>query len=381
MTKTIITSFIVTLLTAWVTYNFIPLHWLDYFSFKYVLQEVGLLETPFGATITTINATDLISDSRSTINTNFTNLNNNKIEMSTTSVKGITTLSSLASIGTITTGVWNATAIGVGYGGTGTTSPALFHILVGSSTNGVGIVSGLGTSGQFLTSQGAGLPPQWTTSSIDEAGNYAWTGNHNFTAAGTYIKNLNASSTAANPIILNGISYAFPVGQGASSTVLATDGSGNLSFQTLNPISGITTRNDGSTGAQQITHNLGRVPQFIRITTYGTSTTGGTPGIAAIMESVGTATSISDEKSLAKVIAVDNDNGTDAGVATLVTSTSSRIVWLTEINTSAACLGENDGSRAYANISAITNTTFTLNWDYNCDVSGVHQYHIMWEVW
>src|SRR3990167_3961815 len=77
-----------------------------------------------GATITTINATDTLKDSRAVINTNFTNLNTDKIEVATTSIGNITTLSNLSSIGTLTTGVWQATAIGVGYGGSGTTSPA-----------------------------------------------------------------------------------------------------------------------------------------------------------------------------------------------------------------------------------------------------------------
>jgi len=52
-----------------------------------------------------------------------------------------------------------------------------------------------------------------------------------FNLTGTVrIKNLNASSTSANPIVLNGISFNTPGTDGASSTVLTTNGSGTLTF-------------------------------------------------------------------------------------------------------------------------------------------------------
>lgn len=55
----------------------------------------------FGASITTIAGSDKIKDSRTVINDNFSALNNNKMEMSTTSVDSITTLSNLTTIGTL----------------------------------------------------------------------------------------------------------------------------------------------------------------------------------------------------------------------------------------------------------------------------------------
>ena len=80
-------------------------------------------ESRLGVTITTINATDTIKDSRPVINTNFSNLNDGKIENSTSSVAAITTLSNLVSVGTITTGTWSGDVIAVNKNGTGTTSP------------------------------------------------------------------------------------------------------------------------------------------------------------------------------------------------------------------------------------------------------------------
>lgn len=75
-------------------------------------QVSWLLGHKFGTTITTILGTDQISASRTTINTNFANLNTGKIEVGTTSVASIVTLSGLTtadalssatSLGTVST--------------------------------------------------------------------------------------------------------------------------------------------------------------------------------------------------------------------------------------------------------------------------------------
>ena len=47
-------------------------------------------------------------------------------------------------------------------------------------------------------------------------------------------KNFNASSTSANPIVLNGISFNTPNSQGTASTTLTNDGSGNLTWKGYN---------------------------------------------------------------------------------------------------------------------------------------------------
>jgi hypothetical protein len=65
----------------------------------------------------------------------------------------VATLSSLASIGTITTGVWNGTVVGVTYGGTGASSLASNNVLLGNGTSALQVVAP-GTSGNVLTSNG-----------------------------------------------------------------------------------------------------------------------------------------------------------------------------------------------------------------------------------
>lgn len=219
-----------------------------------------------GATITTINATDRITDSRSTINTNLANLNADKIEVATTSVGNITTLANLVTVGTLTSGSLGSgfTTVVVARGGTGSTTLSSNQVLLGNGTGNIGLVSGLGSSGQFLTSGGAGVAPTWTTSSIDLTANYSWTGNNNFAGAITNVRNLNASTTQ----IIGGVTLVYPSSQGASSTVLTNNGLGTLSWTyptsydgLVDPTTGTTTikvlfgsfATNGLTGASNIT--------------------------------------------------------------------------------------------------------------------------------
>ena len=157
-----------------------------------------------GATITSMAGTDTLKASRTVINDNFTSLNNYKIENSSSSIAAITTLANLVSIGTITTGGWNGTAIPVAYGGSGTTTWAANLVLVGSTTNGVGTVVGHGASGQVLGSNGAGLAPTWQTLTVGLANNNAWTGRNQFSGATTSI------SSPDNGITLGGVGYILP---------------------------------------------------------------------------------------------------------------------------------------------------------------------------
>lgn len=66
-----------------------------------------------------------------------------------------------------------------------------------------------------------------TTGKIDPGCIGGSTAIYSFTAT----TSISATGTSTNPLKLNGIGYAFPGTQGASSTVLATDGNGFLSWQ------------------------------------------------------------------------------------------------------------------------------------------------------
>lgn len=182
-----------------------------------------------GTSLTTLDGTTLVSDFPTLYNANNTALNNGKIENATTSLPAIISLANLSTVGTIGAGIWNGTPVTAAYGGTGSTTLASNYVLLGNGTGIVKTATGIGTSGQFLTSQGAGLPPQWTTSAIDQTASYNWTG--------TYfgIQNLYASSTAAHPLVLNTVSLNTPSSLGnVATSSITVDSSGNIKYPSGN---------------------------------------------------------------------------------------------------------------------------------------------------
>ena len=227
------------LASAWGVYNFVPLQTFD-------LLEIGNDREPrFGLATTSIAATDTLRDSRAVINDNFLYLDRYRIANSTT------TLPLLTGVGTITSGTWNGTTIAVANGGTGSTTLAANLVLLGNGTTQVGVVNGTGASGQFLTSNGAGANPSWTTSSVDLAATYAWTGRHTFAAqfgvgtstpstgtAGVQnslnvsgaIETANLTATGTLTWGTNKIPYTAPSTQGALGSALVNNGSGGLSW-------------------------------------------------------------------------------------------------------------------------------------------------------
>ena len=202
----IIATILITAIVSIGIQNFVPLKFFEWFDFS---------QPKFGTSITTINSTDTISGSRTTINDNFTALNAGKIENATSSVAAITTLSNLVSIGTITTGIWTGTALTVSKGGSGTTTWSAGQVILGNGSNGATTTNGWGTSGQFLTSSGSGIAPSWTTSATDLNIRYDWTAHHSFPSLLT----TSASSTNATTTYL----YTSSLGVGT-----ATTSSGNL---------------------------------------------------------------------------------------------------------------------------------------------------------
>jgi hypothetical protein len=83
------------------------------------------------------------------------------------SLGSLTSASALATVGTITSGTWNGTAIGTVYGGTGLTSYTTGDLIYTSATNTLSKL-GVGSTGQVLTV--AGGVPTWATSSAATTG-------------------------------------------------------------------------------------------------------------------------------------------------------------------------------------------------------------------
>lgn len=73
--------------------------------------------------------------------------------------------SSITTVGTIATGVWNGTAVTVPYGGSGLTSATAYAVICGgtTSTGAFQSVASVGSLGQALVSNGAGALPTFQT--------------------------------------------------------------------------------------------------------------------------------------------------------------------------------------------------------------------------
>ena len=113
-----------------------------------VVMFWGLTVSPqFGSTILSTQTSDTLETFRTNVNSSLTNLNSTKIENSTTSVAAITTLSNLTTAGTLTSGTWNATKVGLLYGGTGTTTYFTGGLVFASSTS---ILSQASTTGALF---------------------------------------------------------------------------------------------------------------------------------------------------------------------------------------------------------------------------------------
>lgn len=78
----------------------------------------------------------------------------------------------ITSTGTIASGVWNGTAVTVGFGGTGDTTLNAYGVLTGgtTSTGAIQSLNSTGTSGQVLTSNGASALPTWQAPASPAAG-------------------------------------------------------------------------------------------------------------------------------------------------------------------------------------------------------------------
>ena len=192
----------------WGVYNYLPLNLLDKFS-------TAPKKMTLGSTITTILGTDKLKDSRAVINTNFSNLNTDKLEISDYAA---TTTSSLTQVGALSSGSLASgfTPVTVPLGGTASTTLSSNQVLLGNGASPIKVVNSLGTSGFFLQSQGAGSPPIWASSSVDTSVNFDWTGLHTFALLSTFQQ---ATSTLLTAI------DEFKVGATATTTI---DSAGNL---------------------------------------------------------------------------------------------------------------------------------------------------------
>jgi len=171
--KTILISVLTTIILGLVVYYFVPLWEIDRF----------IRENLLGATVTEISGSDTMSNFPTVYNANLSSMNSAKAEVSTTTLNNVTSIPNLATIGTVTTGTWTSTDIGVAYGGTGASTLGSNLVLLGNGTSAIQSVTA-GSNDQVLTLV-AGVPA-WQSGTIDETLNYDWTGQHRWSASTTF---------------------------------------------------------------------------------------------------------------------------------------------------------------------------------------------------
>lgn len=123
------------------------------------VNKVTVTAPASSATFTLADGSSLVTSGANSITLTSTGATNVTLPTSGTLVNSaVTTLSSLVSVGTITTGTWDATTIAVTAGGTGVETFTDGGVVIGNGTGALAVTTA-GTAGQVLTSNGAGVDP------------------------------------------------------------------------------------------------------------------------------------------------------------------------------------------------------------------------------
>ena len=182
---------------------------------------------------------------------------------------GITN-SSLTAVGTITTGVWSATAITALYGGTGLVpSFTVGDILYANTANTWGRLTANSNSGYVLTSAGSGATPTYVAPSTLSVG-YATTSGFATTAANFNVAN--AASGTLYPVLSNTTSNASGIGASVNSYFTFNASTGAFGATSVS----ISTGQSYSIGGNSVLSatSLGTGVTNSSLTALGTITTG-----------------------------------------------------------------------------------------------------------
>jgi len=165
--------------------------------------------------------------------------------ITTSALGGYTGSTQVTTLGTITTGTWNATPVTVPYGGTGDTTLTAHGVLLGEGTGSV-VVTAAGTSNYLLTSNGASSDPTYQQLNLGTSA--AITGTLPVGNGGTGVTALSSITT------LSGLTSVGTIGTGTwQGTVVGPTygGTGVTALSSITTLSGLTSVGTIGTGTWQ----------------------------------------------------------------------------------------------------------------------------------
>jgi len=191
---------------------------------------------------------------------------------------------------------------------------------------------------------------------LDLTATFTWTALHTFTGGltSTATSTFAGSNVLINAVIFNSLAYSFPGTRNASSSALVSDASGRLYWDSPTGYATGMTSTSTNTGTMTITHNLGFVPRLIEVNT----TLAGEVGL-----STGTATSTASQYAQ---VTVNAGSGADCQ--------EQDFLLIVKVGT---CSSGSLTPTGEAALSAVTTTTFSLNWTTN----GSAVKYIQWKAY
>jgi len=163
------------------------------------------------------NAVDVLGTGQSTFNGSVNLTTGNSVRINNTEVLSSTTLgssvinSSLTSVGTVTTGTWNASIISMAHGGTNANLTPVRGGFVYSTDTGLAVTSA-GTEGQVLVSNGAAAPTWRTAYPTGSNGNQVFYENSQVVTS-DYTITAGKSAMSAGPVaVQSGVTATVPIG-------------------------------------------------------------------------------------------------------------------------------------------------------------------------